>query len=277
MKVTVIGCTGSMSGPDSPASSYLIEERDKTGRLWSIVMDMGPGTFGNLWRLLSNRGDCFVDGLGVDVVMFSHWHADHCSDLLSYQVFRRWHPKGPMPIMHVYSPGGGLKRVRQLDGYADEDGFPEFIFHDFEVLADNGQVPLPGMPVTVGPIKVTPYTVYHTIPTVALRAQSLITGDVITYTGDTDYCPAVVEAARGADIVLADCGFTDVDTAEGIHMTGRKAGQVAHEAGASLLVPTHIQPWTDPQKQVEAARTNFDGKIIAARRDMVLDTAVTHD
>ena len=27
MKITVIGCTGSMSGPDSSASSYLVQAR----------------------------------------------------------------------------------------------------------------------------------------------------------------------------------------------------------------------------------------------------------
>ena len=54
MKLTVIGATGSMSGPESPASSYLIQARGidpQSGgeRVFSLVCDLGPGSFGALW------------------------------------------------------------------------------------------------------------------------------------------------------------------------------------------------------------------------------------
>lgn len=271
MKLTVVGCTGSMSGPQSPASSYLIQETDEDGRLWSIVLDMGPGTFGSLWRIFNERGYNIHDGQAIDAVMFSHWHADHCSDLLSYQIFRRWHPTVKMPIQHIYSPGGGLKRVRQLDGFTDEDGFPEFAFHDFEVIADQGNVPIGGIHVNIGPIRVIPFSAYHSVPAVSLRCESTITGQVITYSGDTDYCAALVESAKDADVLLADCGFTENDKVAGIHMSGVRAGRVAREAGVSMLVPTHIQPWTDPKVPIGEARREFSGDIIAAYQGLEID------
>lgn len=271
MKLTVIGCTGSMSGPNAAASSYLIQESDGRGGIWSVVCDMGPGSFGNLWRVLGVCGFDINRGHVLDAVMFSHWHADHCSDLLSYQIFRRWHPKVKMPVQHVYSPGGGLQRVRQLDGFAGEDGFPEFAFHDFDVPHSNGQDIVAGTPIVIGPMSITPYSAYHAVPAVSLRFQSLVTGKVITYSGDTDYCPGVVEAARDADIFLADCGFTDDDTAQGIHMSGTRAGRVAREAGVKMLVPTHIQPWTDPDIPVAEAQRQFDGEIRLAFQDMEIE------
>ena len=49
MRVRVIGSAGSMPGPASPASSYLVEA-DLDGRTWRVVMDMGSGAFGALQR-----------------------------------------------------------------------------------------------------------------------------------------------------------------------------------------------------------------------------------
>ena len=54
MKLTVIGATGSMSGPQSPASSYLVQARgvdpdSGRERVFSLVCDMGPGSWGGRW------------------------------------------------------------------------------------------------------------------------------------------------------------------------------------------------------------------------------------
>lgn len=68
MKLTVVGCTGSMSGPYSPASCYLVQGRGidpETGldRVYNVVFDLGPGSFGQLWR--------YVDPRKIDAVIFS--------------------------------------------------------------------------------------------------------------------------------------------------------------------------------------------------------------
>ena len=43
MQLTVIGCSGSFPGPDSPASCYLLEAEG-----FQLVMDMGNGALGVL-------------------------------------------------------------------------------------------------------------------------------------------------------------------------------------------------------------------------------------
>ena len=40
MRLTVVGCSGSYPGPDSPASSYLVEAED-SGRTWRLLVDLG--------------------------------------------------------------------------------------------------------------------------------------------------------------------------------------------------------------------------------------------
>ncbi|MGH3991795.1 MAG: MBL fold metallo-hydrolase, partial [Pseudonocardiaceae bacterium] len=45
MLLTVLGCSGSVPGPESPASGYLIRAGNTT-----VVLDLGNGSFGALQR-----------------------------------------------------------------------------------------------------------------------------------------------------------------------------------------------------------------------------------
>ena len=42
MKLTVVGCSGSSPGPESPASCYLVQSEHE-GRTYSLVVDLGNG------------------------------------------------------------------------------------------------------------------------------------------------------------------------------------------------------------------------------------------
>jgi ribonuclease BN (tRNA processing enzyme) len=77
MKLTVVGCSGSLSGPDSPASSYLVQAPYEN-RTFSLLLDCGPGAMGALYRYLDPRE--------IDAIGLSHLHADHCLDLTGYHV-----------------------------------------------------------------------------------------------------------------------------------------------------------------------------------------------
>ena len=46
VKLTVLGCSGSVPGPDSPASGYLLEADG-----YRLVLDLGHGAFGALAAL----------------------------------------------------------------------------------------------------------------------------------------------------------------------------------------------------------------------------------
>lgn len=47
MRLTIIGCSGSFPGPQSPASCYLLQAHHE-GRTWSVVLDLGSGALGPL-------------------------------------------------------------------------------------------------------------------------------------------------------------------------------------------------------------------------------------
>ncbi|MDO5494493.1 MAG: MBL fold metallo-hydrolase [bacterium] len=255
MRLTVIGCTGSMSGPASAASCYLLQAEgpgeDGAPRTWSILLDLGPGAFGQL------MGVC--DPGAVDAVLLSHLHADHMTDMISYHVYRRWHPNGALGPVPVYAPEGGLERVRGVGGDGPEEDYSgEF---DFRTIHS-------GEPFEVGPFQVTPVRVEHPVEAYALRIAGPAEDGgeaVLTYSGDTDACEGLAEAASGADLLLSEAAFVDGrDETRGIHLTGSRAGQVAAAAGATRLVLTHIQPWTDPELVSGPAREAFSGAVDVA-------------
>jgi ribonuclease BN (tRNA processing enzyme) len=249
-RLTVVGCSGSFPGPDSPASCYLVQA-EADGRTWSLVVDLGNGALGALQR--------YVDLLAVDAVLLSHLHTDHCLDMSSYQVFRKWHPTGPAPVLPVYGPEGTGERLHAaydmptLPGQRDE----------FDIREYDG-------PVDIGPFHVRPFPVDHPVPAYGLR---ITVGDrTLAYTGDTGPTPALLDLAADADLLLSEASFrADDDNPPGIHLTGAEAGETATKAGARRLVLTHVPPWHDAQVMLAEAVAVFDGPTELAATGAVYD------
>src|SRR4029450_5692382 len=102
MKLTIVGCSGSLSGPDSAASSCLLQAPYQD-RIFSLLLDCGPGAMGALYR--------YIDPREVDAIALSHLHADHCLDLCGYYVAARYSPNAPWPRRPVYAPANAASRI----------------------------------------------------------------------------------------------------------------------------------------------------------------------
>jgi ribonuclease BN (tRNA processing enzyme) len=255
VKLTVVGCSGSFAGPDSPASCYLVEADDADGRTWRVVLDLGSGALGPLQR--HTRLDA------IDAVLLSHLHPDHMSDLCGLYVARRYAPGGaaehPLP---VHGPSGTAERIRQAYG-GDAAGIDETF--DVHEHAD-------GRAVTLGPFTLIPYRVEHPVEAYGVRVEAHAgpRTEVLAYTGDTDACPGLLPLARGADVFLAEASFEEGrDLARGVHLTGLRAGLAAADAGCRKLLLTHVPVWTDPQVVLAEARSAFPGAVELARAGTV--------
>ncbi|GAA3647179.1 MBL fold metallo-hydrolase [Nocardioides ginsengisoli] len=238
VRVTIVGCSGSYPGPDSPASCYLVQAGDGL-RTWSLVIDMGNGALGALQR--------YVDPLQVDAVFLSHLHADHCVDMTSYYVLRKYHPSGSQPKIPVWGPKGTGKRLAKAYDLPRKPGMDEeFSFRRY------------GDPVTVGPFTVESYEVDHPVPAYALRITAH--GKVVAYSGDTGPIDALNDVAADADLFLCEASFRSCDdNPPSLHLTGAEAGDVATKAGAKRLIVTHVPPWHDAQTIFAEAVETYDG------------------
>jgi ribonuclease BN (tRNA processing enzyme) len=244
VRLTVIGCSGSYPGPDSPASCYLLEADFDDGsgsRTWRVLMDLGSGALGALQQ--------YVDPLSIDAVLLSHLHADHCLDLCGYYVMRKYHPDGPQPRLPVWGPSDTADRMaRAYDLPADPGMTEEFDFRTYEDVVE------------IGPFAVAAVPVLHPVEAYGLRVT---VGDgSFAYTGDTGPCEALDRLAGGADLLLAEASFrSGDDNPPEIHLTGTDGGELATRAGVGRLVITHIPPWFDKQAVLDEARAVWDGPV----------------
>jgi len=247
VRLTVLGCSGSIPGPRGPCSSYLLESEG-----YRLLLDLGNGALGALQR---HAG---LDG--VDATLVSHLHPDHCLDLCAWYVARRYHPEGPMPCVPVYGPAGtGARLARAYGVAAAEDMGARFDFRSVEA----GRLDL-------GPFRLTLARVAHPVETFAVRAEA--DGATLTYSADTGPTDVLVDLARDTDLLLCEASVEQGRPPEpGLHLDGRQAGEHAGRAGVGRLLLTHLPPWTDPARNLDAAARAYSGAVELARPDAAYD------
>jgi len=251
VRVTVVGCAGSFPNAESPASCYLIEH-DGT----RVVLDMGNGSLG----ALANH----VDLTTVDAVLLSHLHLDHCADLGSYYVVRKYHPSAPLPRLAVFGPASAAARMLALYADASAESFGEVF--DFQAFASES--------FTVGALTIEVALMVHPVEAYAIKVQA--DGKSVVYSGDTGPNEVLWKFARGVDLALFEASFlTDevahvaVEAAQ-IHMTAAQAAELAAEADVQRLVLTHLVAWNDRAETLEEARQYFAGPMSLATSGMVI-------
>jgi ribonuclease BN (tRNA processing enzyme) len=239
MLLTVLGCSGSVPAPESPASGYLISAGDT-----NVILDLGNGTFGALQR--------YLDPFDLDGLILSHLHPDHCADVSALTIYRRYHPHSPpCDALPLYGPRDTAERL--VAAYAPNAGERNLsdLSDVYEFRSYDGTA-------QIGPFEVQAAPVEHPCEAYALRVGHA--GRSLVYSGDTGPCPQLVELATGADVLLAEASWPDrPGNPPGIHLSGRNAGDAAAAAGVGRLLITHVPPWTDAEQVLAEAKAAFDG------------------
>jgi ribonuclease Z len=90
--------------------------------------------------------------------------------------------------------------------------------------------------------------------------------------GDTSPSPTVLEAARGADVLVHEATFLDEErdrARETLHSTALDAAELAREADVGLLVLTHLSNRYFGPEVAREARTIFPETVVPKDFDLV--------
>ena len=254
LRLTVLGASPAWANPGWACSGYLVSSGTD-----HILLDCG---FGVLSRL---RQHLPLDQLRA--VLISHLHADHFIDLVSLRYGLKYGKLRSDPALPLFVPPGGAEFLAGLG--AALDGDPGF-FDDTYTLAEYD----PDKQLSLGSLGVAFTLVKHYIPAYAMAINARRR---LVYSGDAAPCAALVDLARGADVLLCEAGINgahedDPNPSNRGHMTALEAARLASEAGVERLLLTHYKFDSERQPDAQcAARTAFSGPLEFVREGLVYE------
>ena len=233
------------------------------GKFW--IVDTGPGSW-NRMALLR------VDGSRIGGILLTHFHSDHIGDLGEFNM-NTWAMGRPDPL-RVFGPPGVERVVAGFrEAYALDEGYR--IAHHGAALMNPAvwpleAVPIPGPADGGGPqvvldedgLRITAFAVHHDPVKPAYGYRFDYRGRSVVVSGDTIKWPELIEAARGADVLVHEAQANQIVGMIGeaaaqadrprvakimhdipsYHTSPVEAAEVANEAGVKLLVMYHLTP-----------------------------------
>ena len=240
MRLTVLGSSASYAGPGQACAGHFVEAAGAR-----LLFDIGHGVLSNLAQI--------EDPASLDAVFITHNHPDHYADIYALQALLRYAPDGPQGPLPLYVPNGLYHSMKCL---LSERGAAEFDEAFIPVVLEDR------VPITFGDATVTPVSVEHTDPTFALVAEA--GGVRIAYTADTAAHGPVFDAAKDADLLVAEATLPEEYAGAAPHMTATEAGVLAREAGARALALVHVWPTNDRGLMAELASMAFGRPVVVA-------------
>lgn len=224
MKVTVLGKYGPYPKQGGATTSYLVECGGK-----KVLLDAGSGSLSRVQEF------CALDDL--DLVILTHLHSDHCSDMF----ILRYALKGKtIPVF--------LPRTPEKE-YGILHACPCF---DTVEISETPDCEIPGTNVKLSFCK--------TIHPVECYAVKFREGqDSFVFSGDSRYSGPLTDFCKGTGTFLCDSGFlsSQEDTGALPHMYVREAALTARRAGVKRLLLTHINPVYEEKKLLDEAAAVF--------------------
>jgi ribonuclease Z len=224
----------------------------------------------------------------LDAVFLTHLHSDHIVDLFQL-VISSWHQGRDRP-QRIYGPRGTKAYIEGLMALWQPE-LAQRVAHERRPSTRALQLEVtefgPGAVFDVGELRVTAVEVAHRPVKQAFGFLIEAGGQRLMMSGDTKRCPAVVEAARDAGLLLHEVfvhrdlrpkpGVRSAETVAQVasyHTLSDEVGKVAAEAGVRCLMLTHfVPPNCDRAALLAEVRADFPGPVILGEDLMSFDLA----
>jgi ribonuclease Z len=274
MELTLLGTGCPQCDPERLGPASLVRH---AGR--AFLIDCGSGVTQRLVAAGASGG-------ALDAVFLTHLHSDHIVDLFQL-VISSWHQGRDRP-QRIFGPPGTQRFVdgllalwrpelEQRIAYEKRPSAAALAVEVTEIAA--GEIfAADGLVVTA--VAVDHLPVKHAFGFVFATTQRRL-----VFSGDTAFCPALIEAARGADVLVHECfihgvmkPIPGVRSAEGLrnvaayHTLSSEVGKIAASSGVGCLVLNHFVPTRfDKAALVAEVRADYDGPLIVGEDLMSLD------
>lgn len=229
LHLTFLGSGNAFGAEGRAFSSFVLNGR--------YLFDCGP-------TLLQQLRKACIDTNDIDVILISHFHADHFFGL-PFFFLDAWRNQRRKPLTIVGPPGIEQRLHGLLElGYAMIPGKIQFEVNYIEAHD--------GLEAAALDLEFVASSVVH-VPELECFAFRARAGErSVVYSGDTTLCEGLTKLVPGADVVVLECSCGH----ETVHLTPADVEEIRrHGSPATRFIVTHLDG--------HARAGDFDGVLVA--------------
>jgi ribonuclease BN (tRNA processing enzyme) len=242
MRLQVLGC-GDAFGSGGRFNTCFQVSANQT----SFLLDCGASSLIAMRRF-------GVDPNSIQTILISHLHGDHFGGLpfLLLDAHLVSNRRDPLTIAGPPTLTARLHALREVMFPGSADIALRFPLELIELE--------PEAPVQVNGVQVTPFPVRHPsgAPSFALRCE--VKGKTLFYSCDTEWVEALGEAARNADLFIAEA-YT-LGRKVPFHTSWTVLQEHLSEIGAKQVLLTHMSSDMLADTELDSAKRAYDGMVL---------------
>jgi ribonuclease BN (tRNA processing enzyme) len=219
VRLTFLGTGTAAPVGDTAASGILVEDGET-----AVLFDIGSG--------IASRLETTVGAAGLSGLVVGHFHADHWIDIAPLRYKFPWGEPAPRPLPVHLPPGGRDKLEHLAVAIAERPGFFDPAFDVHEYASGEG--------FRIGSLGIVPHPVGHYVPAWSMDITGS-GGERVVYAGDMGPSEAIVELARGADLLILEATLSSrtTDDARRGHLDAEEAIDHVARSGARRGLIVH--------------------------------------
>lgn len=215
-KIIILGSSNAIPSVDRENTHLLLTTSNRT-----VLVDCGINPFIRL-ELAGVKLESITD------VILTHFHPDHVSGFPSLMM-NMWLLGRREPI-NVHGLDYTLRRAMKMMDLFGWQAWPDFFKIIYKRVPVKEQVTL----LEDEQIRISTSPVIHFLPNICLRFELKDGGKSAVYSCDTEPCQAVIDMARGVDVLIHEASGPYPG-----HTSAAQAGEIARQAGAGALYLIH--------------------------------------